>query len=112
MLFQDVKDYTWCVKIPPRCVTYRTKLVTRYKQENVTRVVNVRSCCPGYEPDGKGFCQAVCKESCGSHGTCSEPEICRCDPGFSGEKCNVVGCPGMWKFGIRFFVKICGELIN
>jgi len=91
---QDVKDYTWCVKIPPRCVTYRTKLVTRYKQENVTRVVNVRSCCPGYEPDGKGFCQAVCKESCGSHGTCSEPEICRCDPGFSGEKCNVVGCPG------------------
>ena len=75
----------------------------------MTRVVNVRSCCPGYEHDGKGFCQAVCKESCGKHGSCSEPEICRCDPGFSGEKCNVVGCPGMWKFGIRFFVKICGE---
>jgi len=91
---QDVKDYTWCVKIPPRCVTYRTKLVTRFKEENVTRVVNVRSCCPGYEPDGKGFCQAICEQSCGSHGRCSEPNICRCDPGFSGETCKDVGCPG------------------
>ena len=46
-IFQDVIDYTWCLKVPPRCRTYRTKLVTRWREENVTRVVNVRSCCPG-----------------------------------------------------------------
>jgi len=91
---QDVKDYTWCVKIPPRCVVYRTKLVTRYREENVTRVVNIRSCCPGYEPDGQGYCKAVCQESCGSHGVCSEPDVCRCDPGFSGQTCQEIGCPG------------------
>ena len=33
-------------------------------------------------------------ESCGQHGRCAEPDVCRCDPGFSGEKCNEVGCPG------------------
>ena len=75
-------------------MTYRTKLVTRHKEENVTRVVNIRSCCPGYEPDGTGYCQAVCSESCGPHGQCLEPDVCRCNPGFSGEKCQDVGCPG------------------
>ena len=95
-LLQDVKDYTWCLQVPPRCVTYRTKLVTRFREENVTRVVNVRSCCPGYSPDGKGYCKAVCQESCGAHGHCAEPDVCRCDPGFSGDKCQDVGCPGKY----------------
>ena len=91
---QDVKEYTWCLKIPPKCVTYRTKLVTRWKTENATRVVNVRSCCPGYQNNGKGYCKAICKESCGTHGHCAQPDVCSCDPGFSGERCQDVGCPG------------------
>jgi len=91
---QDVIDYTWCLKVPPRCRTYRTKLVTRWREENVTRVVNVRSCCPGYESDGQGYCKATCAESCGDHGTCAEPNVCRCNPGWSGDKCETTGCPG------------------
>ena len=92
--FQDVKEYTWCLKIPPKCVTYRTKLVTRWKTENATRVVNVRSCCPGYQNNRKGYCKPICKESCGTHGHCAQPDVCSCEPGFSGDKCQDVGCPG------------------
>ena len=91
---QEVADYTWCLKIPPRCRTYRTKLVTKYKQENFTRVVNERHCCPGYEPNGFGQCKAICKVPCGLHGKCSQPDICTCAPGFSGEHCDKVGCKG------------------
>ena len=94
-VFQDVKEYTWCLKIPPKCVTYRTKLVTRWKTENATRVVNVRSCCPGYQNNRKGYCKPICKESCGTHGHCAQPDVCSCEPGFSGDKCQDVGCPGM-----------------
>lgn len=90
----DVKEYTWCLKIPPKCVTYRTKLVTRWKEENTTRVVNVRSCCPGYQNNGKGYCKPICEQSCGTHGHCAQPNICSCEPGFSGEQCQDVGCPG------------------
>ena len=93
-VFQDVKEYTWCLKIPPKCVTYRTKLVTRWKTENATRVVNVRSCCPGYQNNRKGYCKPICKESCGTHGHCAQPDVCSCEPGFSGDKCQDVGCPG------------------
>ena len=85
---------TWCFKVPPRCRVYKDKLVTRWREENVTRVVNVRSCCPGFEPDGQGQCQAICEKSCGIHGKCVEPNVCRCNPGFSGAKCDIAGCPG------------------
>ena len=44
----SVKEYTWCVQIPPRCPEWRTKMVTRYKEKEVSRVVNHRNCCPGY----------------------------------------------------------------
>ena len=54
----------------------------------------IRSCCPGFEPDGQGQCQAICEKSCGIHGKCVEPNVCRCNPGFSGAKCDIAGCPG------------------
>jgi len=94
---QSVAHNTWCFKVPPRCRVYKDKLVTRWREENVTRVVNVRSCCPGFEPDGQGQCQAICEKSCGIHGKCVEPNVCRCNPGFSGDKCDKAGCPdGNW----------------
>ena len=44
----SVKEYTWCIHILPRCPEWRTKMVTRYKEKEVSRVVNHRKCCPGY----------------------------------------------------------------
>lgn len=91
---KDVRVYTWCVRIPPRCPKFVTKLVTKWRTENVTRVVNKPHCCKGFKHDGEGHCQAICKVPCGTHGTCVQPDICECEPGFSGELCDVVGCPG------------------
>ena len=44
----SVKEYTWCLGVPPRCPVWKDKLVTRYKEKNVSRVINHQSCCPGY----------------------------------------------------------------
>ena len=44
----SVKEYTWCVQIPPRCPEWRTKMVPRYKEKEVSRVINHHKCCPGY----------------------------------------------------------------
>ena len=57
-------------------------------------MILLRSCCPGFESDGQGHCQAICEKSCGIHGKCVEPNVCRCNPGFSGDKCDKAGCPG------------------
>lgn len=69
-------------------------MITRYKPKNITRVVNHARCCKGYAPDDDNFCQAQCLERPCLHGACVEPDVCSCNPGFSGPTCNEVGCPG------------------
>ncbi len=44
----SVKEYTWCLGVPPRCPVWKQKLVTRYKEKEVSRVVNHQNCCKGY----------------------------------------------------------------
>ena len=88
----DVKEYTWCLKIPPRCPKWVTKMVTRVKPKEIMRVVNHHRCCQGFAADGNR-CEPVCTERC-LHGGCVEPDTCSCEPGFSGATCAEVGCPG------------------
>lgn len=45
---EDVKEYTWCVAFPPRCPKWTTKMVTRARKKNITRIVNHHRCCKGW----------------------------------------------------------------
>ncbi len=79
-----------------RCPVYKQKLVESVKQENVSRLVNHRKCCPGYKVSDSKTCEPICEEPC-EHGVCFEPNACSCTPGFTGKRCEKFGCPeGNW----------------
>ena len=58
-------------------------MVTRWKPSNISRIVNMQRCCSGYQEVNQK-CQAVCSVPC-KRGTCAEPNVCSCEPGWSGE---------------------------
>ena len=67
----------------------RKRLVPEVHVENVTRVVNVDTCCDGYQSvDNDTDCAPVCSEGC-SHGHCSQPFTCSCDAGYGGLNCDI-----------------------
>jgi len=82
----------WCFSSwTLRCETETTKWATSWKTENITRVQNIPTCCPGYT--GKvGACVPICTEEC-ERGECTAPEICTCEAGYSGNTCQEMGCP-------------------
>ncbi|KAI1285294.1 hypothetical protein HDE_11767 [Halotydeus destructor] len=45
-------------------------------------------CCDGYQ-DYSGICVPKCLNGC-AYGTCVAPEMCHCEPGFTGIKCDQV----------------------
>jgi len=90
-----IKKHYVCLTPPFVCAEWKNTMETRWKLENVTRLVNLQECCPGYT-QVSGSCKPRCSKGC-VNGMCSAPETCSCKSGFSGESCETVGCPdGMW----------------
>ena len=93
-----IKKHYVCLTPPFVCAEWKNTMETRWKLENVTRLVNMPECCSGYSEVG-GSCQPRCSKGC-VNGMCSAPETCSCKSGFSGESCEIVGCPdGKWGKG-------------
>ncbi|KAF4514241.1 UNVERIFIED_CONTAM: hypothetical protein B566_EDAN019471, partial [Ephemera danica] len=82
-----------CIEHYIICCTNITKInhasVTRYDVtlQMVSKTRVVRECCVGFEQQEQ-LCVPRCSESCGSHGRCVAPDVCKCDPGFHGALCN------------------------
>jgi len=91
-----IKVWKFCLKhITLRCAEYETVMEKKWKLENISRVVVRKKCCPGYE-QLDGGCVPTCEQPC-LNGECVQPEVCRCNSGYSGKQCEVNGCPdGRW----------------
>lgn len=93
--YQETK-MEWCAKFPPRC----PKTVIKLRQVNRTEVLEktqaIRECCEGYkENEQKNGCIPHCHRSCG-YGTCSAPDVCKCDSGYGGPSCDITCPPGLF----------------
>jgi len=69
----------------------RTTYQTAYRTTFTMRSTRVQACCPGWKkknPTDKFCLIPECKSPC-EHGKCVAPDICMCDAGFSGHKCNI-----------------------
>lgn len=95
MTVQTYVDYEDCIlcfswEHPFRREVTRRRLVPQVQVENVTRVVNVDTCCDGYQSVNNDTtdCAPVCSEGC-THGKCSEPFTCSCDTGYGGLNCDI-----------------------
>jgi len=89
----QVKSYHFCLtQITFRCAEYKTVMETRWKMENISRIVMRSKCCAGYK-EYMFLCIADCTSPC-INGDCIEPETCKCSSGFSGQTCEVMGCEG------------------
>ena len=89
-----IKKHSLCLTPPFVCADWVNSMETRVRPENITRHVQVDTCCPGYEARA-GQCEPRCSAGC-VHGVCEEPEVCSCLPGFSGFSCDNVGCDQGW----------------
>ena len=50
------------------------------------RVVDI--CCAGYAPDkAETHCLPVCSKCL--HGVCTSPDSCTCEPGYTGDLCDI-----------------------
>jgi len=79
-----------------KCVEYKTQVEVKWKTENITREILKTKCCDGYKENENGECIAQCSEGC-INGYCKQPEMCSCNPGFTGLRCEISGCPvGGW----------------
>ena len=87
-------DFSW--EHPFKKEVTKKKLVPRRKVENVTKVINVETCCDGWHKS-EGDCVPFCKNGC-VHGNCSAPHTCSCETGYTGATCDIQeSCPpGTW----------------
>ncbi|XP_038223185.1 protein draper [Zerene cesonia] len=92
----QVKEYAWCLSVPPRCSKYKVKFRQVYKTQTLVKQRPVEECCKGYAPDARGEqCVPVCVEQC-VRGKCVAPDTCACEHGYGGPACDI-SCPsGKW----------------
>lgn len=85
----QVKEYTWCFNVPPKCSKYKIKFREVFKTQTLVKYRPVEECCAGYAPDAQGEqCVPVCVESC-VHGKCVAPNTCACAHGYGGPACDI-----------------------
>ncbi|PNF32168.1 hypothetical protein B7P43_G00723 [Cryptotermes secundus] len=90
-----VKTYTWCLKVPPRCTKYKVEMRDRIKIQTEVRERVVDVCCAGYALDWtETQCLPVCKGCL--HGVCATPDTCSCEPGYTGDRCDIECPEGLW----------------
>ena len=91
-----IKKHSLCPTFPFVCADWVNTMKTKWRMENITRTVNRKHCCSGYHQE-EDTCQPTCSGGGCVHGTCTQPEVCSCKAGFSGSRCEKVGCPrGTW----------------
>lgn len=91
----QVKTYTWCLKIPPRCTKYKVEMRDRLKTQTEMRHRVVDTCCDGHAPDRTGTrCTPVCSGCV--NGVCVAPESCHCHSGYAGDRCDTECREGLW----------------
>ena len=73
-------DFSW--EHPFKKEVTKKKLVPKWKVENVTKVINVETCCDGWHKS-EGDCVPFCKNGC-VQGNCSAPHTCSCETGYTG----------------------------
>lgn len=91
----QVRTYTWCLKVPPRCTKYKVEMRDRIKIQTEVRERVVDVCCAGYASDRtETQCLPVC-DGC-LHGVCATPDTCSCEPGYTGDRCDTECPEGLW----------------
>lgn len=86
----QVRTYTWCLAIPPRCSRYRISYSVQYRDEPVASNVTIEECCKGFV-EVKKKCVPFCSQGC-ANGECVGPEKCKCLLGYGGTACNIFCC--------------------
>lgn len=98
----QVKEYSWCFNIPPKCSKYKIEYRTIKKVETLPKKRPVEYCCPGYgETADSELCVPVCSEPC-VHGICEAPDKCKCNNGYGGISCDK--CSYLFMFYIFMIV--------
>ncbi|KAI8424350.1 hypothetical protein MSG28_002890 [Choristoneura fumiferana] len=89
----QVKEYTWCFSVPPRCSKYKIKFQQVFKTQILVKYRPVEECCTGFAPDEAGQqCVPVCVTHC-VQGKCVAPNTCACDHGYGGPACDILPMP-------------------
>ncbi|XP_038135161.1 multiple epidermal growth factor-like domains protein 10 [Cyprinodon tularosa] len=80
--------YTNCPDILKwfKCTNHRELYRTAYRTGEKIMYRRKSQCCPGFFADGE-TCAPYCADSC-VHGSCMEPNTCRCEPGWGGSNCS------------------------
>ncbi|XP_054724798.1 multiple epidermal growth factor-like domains protein 11 [Uloborus diversus] len=81
---------------------YATEYYTEYEIKNETTAV----CCDGFQEQNER-CEPVCLKNC-VFGECVAPDICKCNPGWSGNQCNDAVCSEGCKHGVCAHPEVCG----
>lgn len=89
----QVKEYTWCFSVPPRCSKYKIKFQQVFKTQILVKYRPVEECCTGFAPDEAGQqCVPVCVTRC-VQGSCVAPNTCACEHGYGGPACDICQYP-------------------
>lgn len=85
----------WCWRPPNfKCSRYKIEFRTVPKNENKTKTTLEKRCCDGYRQRANR-CEPKCEQEC-EYGTCSAPDKCTCNQGYSGALCNIECGPMKW----------------
>ncbi|CRL06770.1 CLUMA_CG019563, isoform A [Clunio marinus] len=89
----QVEVDVWCWPAV-RCTEYETHHREEIRKENVTKTRKIPRCCEHYEmnPETKE-CEAICMTPCENFGTCSTPDVCKCEYGYEGQYCETDTLP-------------------
>ncbi|CAG7730461.1 unnamed protein product [Allacma fusca] len=91
-----VREFVWCLAVPPRCSRYITKIKTIQRNQSIEKTRSKAVCCKGFEetPDKKK-CTPICSQGC-VHGRCEAPDTCVCIENFGGPDCSSTCPEGKW----------------
>ncbi|XP_044731414.1 rhoGEF domain-containing protein gxcJ-like [Chrysoperla carnea] len=92
-----VREYKWCLQIPPRCEEDKIIYVDDYKTEDEERIRIIEKCCTGYKENTETkTCDPISCSHC-VHATCNATiGKCLCDDGYIGENCDTRCSSGKW----------------
>jgi len=95
--YQVRESYFCFTDFKLKCSRYRIVMKSIVSQQVLEKKKPIEECCEGFViSPNKTNCIPVCQNNC-EHGTCTSPNICKCDDNYGGPYCNKT-CP-TGKFG-------------